>query len=71
MLNPCSDQRSAESLGIDRSALLREADRWTATPLDEGERAPHERWDPVTRIIALNRGCFCFLGADGDRLWRG
>jgi Arc/MetJ-type ribon-helix-helix transcriptional regulator len=46
-------QRWAEALGIDRSELLREAlrrhldrlasegdaDRWTATPLDQGEQA--------------------------------
>ena len=46
-------QRWADALGIDRSELLREAlrrhldrlasegdaDRWAATPLDEGERA--------------------------------
>lgn len=53
----------AEALGIDRSELLREAlrrhlnqlasegdaDRWTATPLDEGEQALREiaDWGPA------------------------
>jgi hypothetical protein len=56
-------QRWAEALGIDRSELLREAlrrhlnqlasegdaDRWTATPLGEGERALREiaDWGPA------------------------
>lgn len=56
-------QQWAEALGIDRSELLREAlrrylnqlasegdaDRWTATPLDEGERALCEiaDWGPA------------------------
>lgn len=56
-------QRWAETLGIDRSELLREAlrrhlnrlasegdgDRWTATPLDQGERALSELadWGPA------------------------
>jgi hypothetical protein len=56
-------QRWAEALGIDRSELLREAlrrhlnqlasegdaDRWTATPLDDGERALREiaDWGPA------------------------
>jgi predicted transcriptional regulator len=56
-------QQWAEALGIDRSELLREAlrrylnqlasegdaDRWTATPLDEGERAFREiaDWGPA------------------------
>lgn len=56
-------QQWAETLGIDRSELLREAlrhylnqlasegdaDRWTATPLDEGERALGEiaDWGPA------------------------
>jgi predicted transcriptional regulator len=56
-------QRWAEALGIDRSELLREAlrrhlnqlasegdaDRWTATPLDEGERSLREiaDWGPA------------------------
>jgi antitoxin MazE2 len=56
-------QRWAEALGIDRSELLREAlrrhldrlasesdaDRWTAAPLDAGERALGEiaDWGPA------------------------
>jgi predicted transcriptional regulator len=56
-------QRWAEALGIDRSELLREAlrrhldrlasegdaDRWTATPLDQGEQALGEiaDWGPA------------------------
>ena len=56
-------QQWAEALGIDRSELLREAlrrhlnqlasegdaDRWTATPLDDGERALREiaDWGPA------------------------
>ncbi len=56
-------QRWAETLGIDRSELLREAlrrhlnrlasegdaDRWTAVPLDQGERALSELadWGPA------------------------
>ena len=56
-------QQWAEALGIDRSELLREAlrrylnqlasagdaDRWTATPLDEGERALRQiaDWGPA------------------------
>jgi hypothetical protein len=56
-------QRWAETLGIDRSELLREAlrrhlaqlaaegdaDRWAAAPLDEGERALGEiaDWGPA------------------------
>ena len=56
-------QRWAEALGIDRSELLREAlrrhlnqlasegdaDRWTAVPLDDGERALREiaEWGPA------------------------
>lgn len=56
-------QRWAEALGIDRSELLREAlrrhlnrlasegdaDRWAATPLDDGERALREiaQWGPA------------------------
>ncbi|MGY6500746.1 MAG: ribbon-helix-helix protein, CopG family [Acidimicrobiales bacterium] len=56
-------QRWAEALGIDRSELLREAlrrhlnrlssegdaDRWTTSPLDEGERALSEiaEWGPA------------------------
>lgn len=56
-------QQWAEALGIDRSELLREAlrrhlnrlesegdaDRWTATPLDQGERALSEiaDWGPA------------------------
>lgn len=56
-------QRWAEALGIDRSELLREAlrrhlnqlaaegdaDRWAATPLDDGERALCEiaEWGPA------------------------
>ena len=56
MLNPCSAQRWAESLGIDRSELLREAlrhhlnklasegdvDRWATRPLDDGEQSLRE-----------------------------
>jgi predicted transcriptional regulator len=56
-------QRWAEALGIDRSALLRDAlrrhldrlasegdaDRWSAVPLEEGERALGEiaDWGPA------------------------
>ena len=56
-------QRWADTLGIDRSELLREAlrrhldrlasegdaDRWAATPLDEGERTLGEiaDWGPA------------------------
>jgi len=56
-------QQWAEALGIDRSELLREAlrrhlnrsasegdaDRWTATPLDQGEQALGEiaDWGPA------------------------
>ena len=56
-------RRWADALGIDRSELLREAlrrhlnrlasegvgDRWTATPLDQGERALSELadWGPA------------------------
>ncbi len=56
-------QQWAAALGIDRSELLREAlrrhlnqlasegdaDRWTATPLDEGEQALREiaDWGPA------------------------
>lgn len=56
-------QQWAEALGIDRSELLREAlrrhlnrlesegdaDRWTATPLDQGEQALSEiaEWGPA------------------------
>lgn len=56
-------QQWAETLGIDRSELLREAlrrhlnqlasegdaDRWTAQPLDDGERALREiaDWGPA------------------------
>ncbi len=56
-------QRWAEALGIDRSELLREAlrrhlnrlasegdaERWAATPLDEGEQALREiaDWGPA------------------------
>lgn len=56
-------QRWAEALGIDRSELLREAlrrhlntlaaegdaDRWAATPLDQGEQALSEiaEWGPA------------------------
>lgn len=56
-------QRWAELLGVDRSELLREAlrrhldrlaserdaDRWTAAPLDDGERALAEiaDWGPA------------------------
>lgn len=56
-------QQWAEALGIDRSELLREAlrrhlnrlesegdaDRWTATPLDQGEQALSEiaDWGPA------------------------
>ena len=56
-------QRWAEALGIDRSELLREAlrrhldklasegdsERWTASPLDEGEQALGEiaDWGPA------------------------
>ena len=56
-------QRWAEALGIDRSELLREAlrrhlnrlesegdaDRWTETPLDQGEQALSEiaDWGPA------------------------
>lgn len=56
-------QKWAETLGIDRSELLREAlrrhlnklasegdaDRWASTPLDEGEQALHKiaDWGPA------------------------
>jgi predicted transcriptional regulator len=67
-------QRWAEALGIDRSALLREAlrrhldrlasegdaDRWAASPLDQGEQAlgdiadwgPAEDWSDWTADAA-------------------
>ena len=75
-------QRWAESLGVDRSELLREAlrrhldllasegdaDRWEAAPMDEGERALAEvaDWGPAIKAADV-KGEWLFVPSDGVR----